>query len=328
MSSDMPSEAVGIVHNRRGGLIFFGMVEILIGLVCAALVPLTVLGIVMNARSMGRPLTWIELRSAVPGALAYGLLALFFVWVGIGSILARRWARALMLVMSWLWLLLGAIVMGFMVFFLRKTFVEAAQAGTMPPQAQVVMTVVVAVLGFIYIFLPALFVLFYKSRHVRATCERTDVRTRWTDRCPLPVLAVSLVLVFSGINVATSAVYGVLPCGGRLLTGAPAMAGLAAVALVCLVLAVPVYRLKCAGWWGTVALVVASAASTAVTFLRVDLLELYEKMGIATEGAQQEALKQVGMLDGRTIAVWTAVSAAATIVYLLGVHRFFRRKPA
>jgi len=41
---------------------------------------------------------------AIISILFYALLAVLFVWLGIGSIMARRWARALVLVSSWFWL--------------------------------------------------------------------------------------------------------------------------------------------------------------------------------------------------------------------------------
>jgi len=65
---------------------------------------------------------------------------------------------------------------------------------------------------------------FYSSRHVKATCEARDPVPRWTDACPLPVLALCLwawlclpmmlFMPFSG--------HMVMPFFGMFLTGAPA----------------------------------------------------------------------------------------------------------
>lgn len=328
MTADLQSGQRADYKNRRGGLIFFGIVEILIGLACAALVPLMVLGTVMAARSMGKPITWLDVRQMVPGGVLYLLMAVFFVWMGIGSIMARRWARAIMLVASWLWLLTGVVVMGFTAFLVRSILAQAAQAAPAAGQAKVALVIMGAVLGFIYVLLPAVFMLFYRSRHVRMTCEILDPRVRWTDPCPLPVLAVSFVLAFSALNMAMTTVFAVIPFFGRILTGPPAIAVTVLIAVVAAWLAGLTYRLRMAGWWGTVLLVTIGALSTMLTFLRVDLVDFYEKMGVATSGPQQEAVKQFGVLSGPAIAIWTAASAVLTILYLVCVRKFFNKKPA
>ena len=43
-----------------------------------------------------------------------------------------------------------------------------------------------------FILVPAVWTFFYNSRHVKATGEAPDPVTRWTDACPLPVLAICL----------------------------------------------------------------------------------------------------------------------------------------
>src|SRR5438034_406184 len=75
--------------------------------------------------------------------------------------------------------------------------------------------------GVIYVILPGAWVLFYRSRHVKATCESYDPMVRWTDHCPLPVLAVSLWLTFSALMMLVMAVVykGILPMFGSFVAG-------------------------------------------------------------------------------------------------------------
>ena len=52
-------------------------------------------------------------------------------------------------------------------------------------------------LGVFFIALPKVWIFFHNSRHVKATCEARYSVTRWTDACPLPVLALCLWLLVS-----------------------------------------------------------------------------------------------------------------------------------
>ncbi len=54
--------------------------------------------------------------------LFYVLLATWFIWMGIGSILTRRWARALLLIFSWFWLICGATGMAFLLLIMPGMF--------------------------------------------------------------------------------------------------------------------------------------------------------------------------------------------------------------
>ena len=83
--------------DRQTGLIVFGILEILLGCLCALLVPLMIWGQAMSAQATGGAPNF---RMAIPGALVYAMLAVALVWLGIGSMRFRRWARALLLILS------------------------------------------------------------------------------------------------------------------------------------------------------------------------------------------------------------------------------------
>src|SRR4051812_33522673 len=90
--------------DRRLGLIAFGIVIIGVGCVVAIFLPLAFLGQFLGARSMGVPPNYQVLMQSV---LMYGLLAVALIWLGAGSISARRWARALLVIFTWSWLVIG-----------------------------------------------------------------------------------------------------------------------------------------------------------------------------------------------------------------------------
>ena len=194
--ADAPSSPlenpVSEFKERKAGLVLFGILEMLLGCLAGALIVLMIFGQLMVARATQQPL---QLRTIIPGVLFYGFAAATLVTLGIGSLRARRWARALSLVLSWSWLVTGLIVMLFMVFFLPKLLRSLPGAGGpgLPPGAlKAVILGVLAVIGVMFILVPGVLVLFYRSPHVKATCETRDPLPGWTDACPLPVLGLGL----------------------------------------------------------------------------------------------------------------------------------------
>jgi len=177
--------------DRSTGLVIFGILTLLLGCLAGLFVPLMLFGQMMAAKAPDAPP--VNHTAILPGVAVYGLLAVALVWLGIGSILARRWARALLLIFSWSWLIMGIFMTAVMPFFMAKVFANLppdAKAGqpAMPPAAITAMVVGMTLFfGVIFVLVPAVWTFFYSSRHVKATCEARDPVPRWTDACPLPV---------------------------------------------------------------------------------------------------------------------------------------------
>ena len=175
---------------------FFGILTLLLGCLAGLFVPLMLFGQVAAARTTQTP---TSLATLLPGMVVYGLLAVALIWLGIGSIQARRWARALLLIFSWSWLLLGIvmlIVMGFVMPKIMANLPATAGQPAMPPGATgVVMVVMFLFLGFFFIVLPAVWTFFTKparESHLRNARSRAAL-----DQClsaaragALPVAAV------------------------------------------------------------------------------------------------------------------------------------------
>ncbi|MEZ0255382.1 MAG: hypothetical protein ACAI37_08885, partial [Chthoniobacter sp.] len=160
--------------DRKTALIVFGILIILMGLVCALFVPLAIIG--QSMAPQGSP--GAALHSTLPIVAMYGGIAVLFLWLGIGSIMARRWARALLLVLSASWLVMGVVGMGMMTFLLPKITAAINSAprptgqAAPPPEFGAIFGVVMLIMvGVIYIVIPGALFLFYRSRHVKATCE-------------------------------------------------------------------------------------------------------------------------------------------------------------
>ena len=310
-------------RDRKTGLVVFGILEVILGALCALIVPLMIFGMIASAGLNKSSAAPMSVGMIIPGVLFYGLLAVWFIWMGIGSIKARRWARALLLVSSWIWLISGISGFIFMLVFMPDMYDQMAQRGQMPKEMAVIMKYVM--LGFmavVYVIMPGALVLFYGSRNVKATCEFRDPRVRWTDKCPLPVLAVSLMYGFGAGSMLLMGFYGwAIPFFGCILTG---MAG-AGVALVSMLLlgyvAWGTYRLSIKAWWCAVLWTIAWATSTGITFSRVSLWDFYEKMNIPEQ--QLEIMKQYGMPQYSTMALFSGVWVVGFLGYLLYTRRYF-----
>jgi hypothetical protein len=324
MSDSNLSPAVPEFRDRSTGLLVFGILDILLGAGCLLMIVLLILSQMMSSRATGME---PGARMIAPVAMIYGGLAVTLVWLGIGSITRKRWARALLLILSWSWLMTGLVSLGVMLVMVPR-LLRAGPAGgqQMPPGAFVaVMLFMLLFMGLLMVGVPGVMAFFYGSRHVKATCEARNPRPCWTDACPLPVLAVACWLWLGGASMLFMPVgyRVVVPFFGVLLTGLPAAILLGALAALWLWLGWRCYQLKPAAWWILVTVFAVFALSSTLTFARVDLMELYEKMGYPE--AQIEMIRQQGWMTGRLLTVWMTIVLVPVLGYLVWVKRFFNR---
>ncbi|MEP6822017.1 MAG: hypothetical protein ABI946_06675 [Chthoniobacterales bacterium] len=269
----------------------------------------------------------------LPVAALYGVLAVILIWLGVGSIMARRWARALLAIWSWSWLAMGLIscvAMALMASHFAEV-IRAAQPPGQPPLSSgartALMLVPIVMLGFLFILLPLIWGLFYSGRNVKATCEARDPVVRWTDRCPLPVLAVSLWLAFGTLSMLVMPVFHsgvrVAPLFGFLLSGVAGTVFYIALSAVWGYAAWAVYRLEWRGWWVVFLALILFGLSNAITYSVHDLSDVYALMGYPP--AQVEQMRTLGF-SGRSPMAWlSAVFILPLLGYLWYVRRFFRR---
>ena len=315
--------------DRSAGLIVFGILTILLGSLSGLLVPLMLVGQMASAKATGAPPPF---SAILPGISIYGLLAVALVWLGIGSIMARRWARALLLIFSWSWLVMGMLVLVSMAFFIPKILANLPTSGTaghpaLPSAAIAGMMVgMFLVFGVFFVILPAVWTFFYNSRHVKATCEARDPVTRWTDACPLPVLGFCLWLVFSVPMMLIMPIAGhcVMPFFGIFLTGVPAAMLCLAFADLWSYAAWLLYKLDVRGWWLILIALCVFMVSALMTLAQHDMMEMYRLMGYPE--AQMEQMQKSGLLIGNRMNWLMAFSVLPFLAYLLFIRKFLRHK--
>lgn len=309
------------------GLTVFGILQVLLGGLWVVLALFMIMGM-LASRALEAPGAPMDARMMVLALLLYFLLAAWFITMGVGSIMTRRWARALVLVSSSIWLVCGLIGLVMVVAIIPGMFGQMGEAGQLPPGMVVVMVVVATVfMVFFYVLIPGALVLFYGNRNVKATCEFKDPQVRWTDRCPLPVLALSLILGGWAVSMLMMGSYGwVIPFFGRIVSGLPG-------AVLCLVAAAAfgfsawgAYRLNMTAWWGAVILIVAWTASLAVTFTQVSFSDYmqayYEQMNLPAQ--QMDMMKQFLTPQMSGMGWVSLIWFVGFLGYLLYIKRYFK----
>ena len=315
--------------DRRTALIVFGVLTIAMGSVMALFIPLMLFGATIAAKEPGSGEMY---QMLIPACVMYGALAVALIWLGIGSAMARRWARALLLIFSWSWLVVGVIATTSTAFVLPKAFAVSAalqqQRGQpqLPPSAQsIVLAITLIFYAVIFIFLPAIWVWFYQSNNVRATCQARDPHPRWTDRSPLPVIALSLWLAFGSLAMLALpfAYRGVFPFFGTFLSGIPGTTIYLVMAVIWAYAVWILFRLQLRGWWLAFVVICVWSTSSVLTCLHHDLDEMYQLMGIPQQ--QTAMVQQLGLFN-RQLMAWSSFGFTVPFLgYLLFIRRYFRR---
>jgi len=245
--------------------------------------------------------------------------------------MARRWARALLLIFSWGWLVMGVISIGMMAFMLPH-IMETAHAAAPPGQPALpasantlVMVISMLIMGVMFLLLPGAWILFYRSRYVKATCEARDPVVRWTDRCPLPVLAISLWVAWGAPMMLFMAVAykGVVPVFGTFVVGPLGSALYVLFALFWGYSAWAMYKLDRRGWWLIVICLSLFSISAFMTYSRHEISELYTLMEFPKEQIAQ--IEKLGFFKGQTMAWMTLACTVPILAYLLYVRKYFVR---
>lgn len=315
--------------DRSTGLVVFGIVQILFGALAALMIPLSLFGIAMSQRTS---------RIAVPpgsfvlAVLTYLAAAMLFITLGIGSIQARRWARALTLAFAWIWLITGFLITIFVTALLPAGFSQGfRQAAAMNPNTPslptsavaVILTVLIVFLAVFCVLVPLAFVVFYRSRNVEETCRHKDPFDRWTDRCPLPVLAAGVLFASaSAYYMGMSFTTPLVPFFGRYLTGIVGAASCLVLAGIYAFSAFALFRVHIVGWWVAVTVIGARIVSGAITYRHGNLFQAYSRMGW-----NQSQLRMMGNNPFyRSGVYWGLGVMVIYFCYLLWIKRYFKRE--
>jgi hypothetical protein len=308
--------------DRSERLVVAGMIEVLLGSLFFLLVASMSVVLGSHAGVKGP-----EPAESTPTVLIHALvtdvlISVVFIWVGIGLCRARRWAWALTVAWSWVWIVMGVVSFTYVILGL-PAISAAARDGAKATAGSEMLLWAVPIVTFVLMFfaIPGTLLALCHHESVRATCERRDPKTRWTDRCPLPVLAVSLLLTFS--ISSTFSTGGCLPVFGFYISGVAGVIVAALIAGLLAVLAWGIYRLRPAAWWGAAVAAVVVTADSVFMFAAMDLSDMYRRMGTSAELIEQ--MQKAGMFQmfsryGPWLSLATGIGALG---YLMFLRRYF-----
>jgi hypothetical protein len=314
--------------------VIFGVLQIILGLMAALMVPLIALGAFVSRLAPGGAM---HPRQFLSASATYVFLSVMFVWLGIGSVRTKRWARSLTLVVSWYWMILGVLITILLTAALPVTMRTALQIqqnapGAPPPAVStgvmaVILTIIIVFCAIILVVVPIAFLVFYSRADVAATCRDRDPVEAWTDRTPLPVLGACVVFIVGALYLLATAVSTpIFPFFGRYLTGLAGFACFLILTALDTYLAVALFRLKPAGWWIAVLTVPVRLFSMAYTYARADLMQAYSKMGWSD--AQLQMLQSSPLFRSHVILWWSLLSLVIFFGYLLWLKRYFKTPTA
>lgn len=301
-------------RNKKSSLVVFGIVEILGGLCCALLTAIALIPLIVSPNDSSIP-------QIVPGLLVYIFLSIWLIWMAIGTIRARRWARTLMLAGSWLMLAYGILAMGVIFFILPKCYASLEIPNEMTSALLIGTYVFMAV---IYLLFPTIGILFYGNRNVRATIEHSDPGPSWTDCYPLPVLVLVMMLAMAAASMLMMSFMNfTMPFFGILVTGWQGAIVLFCCFSICVALAFGAHRLRSVAWWGVLGVLSLGLVSQLITFSRIDLMDFYEVMGYSDQMMQQ--MRDMNWMDAPMFVAMSLTYAVPTLIYLLLIKRYFEK---
>lgn len=324
LMTNSPSSMPETFHDRSAGLVVYGILTILLGV-------LSLLGALVIGATALLPRTDMAMRttqSILPGVLTYVVAAIVLIWLGIGSIKKRRWSRALLLIGSWSGLAMGLLALIFMtISFPQLRHSIQASMSDVPPAMQLIPLISMGVIMLLfYVILPGAWLLFYRSPNVKSTCDYYDPVARWTDRCPLPVLALVIWLCISivGFFVMALSNFAIFPFFGTFIHGPAAIATSAVLMLLCIFTAGLVYRCDPRGWWIVSSGVVLFALSALVTYSQHDLMEVYRLLNFPP--SQLAAIEKFNFLRGNLLYLSVLLWTVPSLAYLIFIKKFFKRR--
>jgi hypothetical protein len=293
MASDPIATSPTPYKNRRGWLIAFGVIEILIACVCLLLVALVVFAVLFqsNQRVPEQPPMSAAVMIAFSVIFYGGIAALFFT-AGIGSIKCKNWARITMLAVSGMWLGIGLLSM--LVFlFLVPSIME--KQGTLPPETRrSIFLIMDTIMAFLMVVMPTIFLVFYSRKNVKATCLAggkgpMPERLATTVTGSSPPVSVLILAIWEALGVSAVLAFFVIRATflfGMVVHGLAAFLVLLSFSTLSGFAAVLIYRREFVGWGIAVFKVLFGLANMVANFAGHDILQLYREMGLSEQQVQ------------------------------------------
>jgi len=262
-----------------------------------------------------------QTRQMLIGLAMYGGITLILVWLGVGILLPRRWARPLILILATHWLIIGVLtVIGMLVMLpmMRDIF---ASGGGGPGVANVVLAVSLVVLLIGFVIWPLALLLLVRGDAARQTVEWKDTVTRWTDGCPMNVLGLVVTLCVVALFAIVGAAQPAVPILGLIVRQPFALVIGLLLAIVLIYAVVLAYRLRMSGWWlGLLAVLIPLLAYVPNAWL-IPLSDFYAASGMQRQQIEPFLKHETALYA--MMAIFPLIFAAAWLIYMLRLRPTF-----
>jgi hypothetical protein len=269
--------------DRRGWLIAFGVVEILLAAVAFLFAVLTALVLRPQGPTPAQP-SGLTAGSIVFVVSFYLLIGGVMLLLGIGSCLARNWARIGMIVVSSFWLAFGLVasLAILIVFPASMQMAQQQQGKELPAGFALGFTLVFFLITSVFLVaLPAILLFFYTRRSVRETCL---ARSGYAPGAPTRPVAVWLLLAnyaIAFLSIPFAMFFGRNHLVFGMVLPRPATIAMHLVTLAVLaMILVWLYQFRRRGWALALGYQLFWLASYCVTILMYpDMTQAYLRMG-------------------------------------------------
>ncbi len=299
--------------NKSGFLIAAGILLLLTSILAGC----GILSIPLAALAPKRP-GQVDLHAGqiVSVTLMYAVLTTVLAWLGIGTLMKRRWSRPLVMILTTHWLLMGVISTIVMVAIFPMLRDQIATDPNMPPGvAGIALMVSLLMIVVMLVALPGVILWLVKSDDARLTVEYFDPTPRWTDQCPLKILGLTLTLWVAGIFFGLMAFQPVLPIFGTMLQGAAAVGIALAIAAALILAGYWVYRMDMRGWWLGLLAIVLPVLAALPTLLFMPVIDWYRAAGTPEQQLVQIA-KHATIIRVSSVAIMMLL-VIGFVIYML-----------
>ena len=209
----------------------------------------------------------------------YAVAAVALIWLGIGSRRGRRWVRPLMIVGTLLVAIGGLSSLAALVMQVVSLTRHPPAATSATPGLPASFLPITMGIGGCFVFvlaeiLPLIMLWFYARPSVQETLDILDPHPRWTDRCPLRILAWCGACFLMGLGLLALVFKPCLPFFTAILVGLPAIAVALVLTILMLAGVYLCYKQNTIGWAMTFIGTLVLAASN-ITFALVGDHKLY-----------------------------------------------------
>ncbi len=299
--------------NRSGFLVAAGILMLLAGLMtgCGALITPAAL---LAPKQPG--VQQLTVHQVLVALVLYAGLSTVLIWLGIGLIKRRRWSRPLTLILATHWLILGILTIISSIAFFPVTRDMIQDVPNMPGGMMTAILIVgIAFSSLFMIALPGVILWLMKSDDVRLTVEHFDPIPRWTDRCPIKVLGMSITLYLAGVLFGLGVFYAAFPIGGVLLRGAIAIGVILTIAAALMLAGYWSYKLDMRGWSLGLITITAVTLGMIPSALLVPPTEIYRAFGTPEE--QLHIIAEHEQLLKLSFAGFMLLFAVTFAIYML-----------